>query len=1262
MSESGFLQTPRRDARDTSEFNLADFVGLKIRVAGPEDVLRWSKGEVLKPETINYRTQKPERDGLFDERIFGPVKDWECYCGKYKRIRYKGVVCDKCGVEVTRSSVRRERMGHIDLAAPVTHIWYVRGVPYVLSTLLDVSVADLEKVIYFAAFIVTSVDETLRGEALAQLEEEYKKGKESLKTSPERLERLESTYKATKAFITDLQPKTVIAEGRYQELSLRFGNMVKVGIGAEAILDLLRQINLDNEIEQIRTSSKAAQPNTYRRLMKRLRLLVDMKQAGVKPEWLVITKLPVLPPDLRPMVQLDGGRFASSDLNDLYRRVLNRNNRLKRLLNQGAPDVITRNEKRMLQEAVDALIDNAARKTQGTSGRQPKSLSDMLRGKQGRFRQNLLGKRVDYSGRSVIVVGPELRLDQCGLPKIMALELFKPFVIAELIKGEYVHNVKNASRLIERGTPEVWEILEKITKDAYVLLNRAPTLHRLGIQAFRPVLIEGKAIQLHPLVCTAFNADFDGDQMAVHVPLSEPAKKEASTIMPSNRNLLKPASGEPVVTPRLDMVLGLFYLTTQTAGVLGEGKLFSSIDEVKTYYQLGKVHPQAKIILRHNGERIETTVGRALLNDILPSDHPFVNETLDSKRCRGLVSSLYKTYGQETTAVVVDQLMQLGFRFAERSSVTMAISDIITPKLKDSEIKEGEKNIEEINKRFRRGLITDMERRKLAIESWVEIRARIEKAVKESMPEGNPIWSMVTSGARGSSNQMTQLAGMIGLVVNPTGEIIDVPITSNYKEGLNVLEYFISTHGSRKGKSDTSLKTADAGYLTRRLVDVAQDVVISMPDCKTKESLLVKKADSADYGETYEERLLGRICAATIKKGQKQLIAAGEEITEEVVTALSEAGIEEVAVRSPLTCQAPWGICQKCYGRDLGTGKLVERGVAVGIIAAQAIGEPGTQLTMKTFHMGGVSVGDITSGLPRVEEIFEARPPHYAAVVSEIDGKAIIYEDKDKTYIEVISDEVPKESYQLEEGYQFAVEDKAIVKPKQAIATAPDRKAIRSTIVGRVEIYKDTITIVSLEPLSARYEVPANLSPIVENGDRVKRGQMLTEGYLNLNLSLELLGVRETENYIIKQVQSIYASHGATVNEKHIEIIARAMLSRVRVLDGGDSSLLAGQIVDRFAVELLNDQLAKEKKQPVKYEPLILGITRASLSTNSFLAAASFQETTSVLIKAAVQGAYDPLRGLKENVIIGKLIPAGTGFNQSSIAKLLAQKQSLSLN
>lgn len=1232
---------------EKQEFNLLSFEGLKIRVAGAPDIERWSYGEVLKPETINYRTQKPERDGLFDERIFGPVKDWECYCGKYKRIRYKGVICDKCGVEVTRSSVRRERMGHIDLAVPVTHIWYVRGIPYVLSTLLDISVSDLERVIYFAGFVITSVDEELRAASLAQLEAEYKTAKETLKDSPERLEQLELNYRATKTQLNSLTAPMVIAEGRYQELSLRFGNILKVSIGAEAILELLKKISLDEEITKIKIEAQTALPNSYRRLMKRLRLLSDMKLAGVKPEWLVITKLPVLPPDLRPMVQLDGGRFASSDLNDLYRRVLNRNNRLKRLMNQGAPDVIARNEKRMLQEAVDALIDNSARKNQasGIPGRQPRSLSDMLRGKQGRFRQNLLGKRVDYSGRSVIVVGPNLRLDQCGLPKVMALELFKPFVISRLIADGYVHNVKNASRLIERGTPEVWEILEGVTKNAHVMLNRAPTLHRLGIQAFKPILIEGKAIQLHPLVCAAYNADFDGDQMAVHVPLSEQAKREAREIMASDRNLLKPASGEPLITPRLDIVFGLFYLTSEAKGVKGEGRNFYSLSELICAYDRGTLHPQARVKVRYLGTRLETTVGRALVNAVFPDDYPFIDQPLDSRAIKKVIRDIYKVYGREVTARVADELMATGFKFAESSGMTMAITDVTVPETKKAMIKEGEQEIEDIGKRYRRGLITRSEAKMMAIEAWTKIRSKIEQSVKEKLPTNSPVWTMVTSGARGSSNQLTQLAGMKGLVVNPAGEIIQVPIVSNYKEGLSVLEYFISTHGSRKGKSDTSLKTADAGYLTRRLVDVAQDVVIAVEDCKTTKGLTIRQDESVNYGESYEERLLGRVTLKALKsKDGKVILKAGGEITEDVIPSLIDNGHNQIVVRSILGCLADWGVCQKCYGRDLATGRLVSIGVAVGIMAAQAIGEPGTQLTMKTFHMGGVSVGDITSGLPRVEEVFEARPPHTAAIVTEIGGKAIIYEEKDRQFVEVISSEIPTETHRLVEDYLPVVKDKDTVKPKQAIATAPDKKAIRCGIGGRVEVKGKILTITSLEPLKTTYQIPANATLLIRNGEVLKKGDALIEGHLDLGESLRLRGLRDSQDYIIKEVQNIYASHGATINEKHIEIIVRAMFSKVRILHGGDSTFLAGQIVDKLTAEKINQQLQKEKKQSIEYEQIVLGITRASLNTNSFLSAASFQETTSVLIRAAVQGAVDPLRGLKENVIIGKLIPAGTGY------------------
>ena len=1168
---------------EKAEFNLLNFEGLRLRVASLEDIEKWSFGEVMKPETINYRTQKPERDGLFDERIFGPTKDWECYCGKYKRIRYKGVICDKCGVEVTRSSVRRERMGHIDLAVPVAHIWYVRGVPYVLSTVLDISVSDLERVIYFASFVVTGVDEQLKTDSLAQLETEYKNAKEDLKDSPERLEQLELNYKQTKADLQSLTPRLILPETKFHEISLRFGQIVRVAIGAEAILELLKKIDLDSEISTIKIRATHVQSNAYRRLMKRLRVLTDLKLAGIKPEWLIICKLPVLPPDLRPMVQLDGGRFASSDLNDLYRRVLNRNNRLKRLMNQGAPDVIVRNEKRMLQEAVDALIDNSARKGQTTAGgRQPRSLSDMLRGKQGRFRQNLLGKRVDYSGRSVIVVGPNLKLDQCGLPKVMALELFKPFVISKLINEGYVHNVKNASRLIERGTPEVWEILEAVTKDAYVLLNRAPTLHRLGIQAFRPLLIEGKAIQLHPLVCAAYNADFDGDQMAVHVPLSTQARHEAATLMLSAKNLLKPASGEPLVTPRLDIVFGIFYLTNEQAGLQGEGRAFASIEEVDLSYQRGNVHPQAKIQLRIGKGRIDTTVGRALFNAVLPKGHPFVNESQDTKRLKVVIRNIYKLYGAEETARVADDLMRLGFRFAEKSGMTMSISDINVPEQKGRLIAEGEEAIEEITKRYRRGLITNEERRKLSIGQWTKIRNLIQKEVMNDLSKSSSIYTMVSSGARGSPNQMTQLSGMKGLVVNPAGGIIEVPIISNYKEGLSVLEYFISTHGSRKGKSDTSLKTADAGYLTRRLVDVAQDLVITIDDCHTERGVLVRESESHEYGESFAERILGRVVMAAIKGQEgKAVVKVNQEITEDNIQSVLDTGLTEIEVRSTLFCRAPWGVCQKCYGRDLATGLVVQTGTAVGIMAAQAIGEPGTQLTMKTFHMGGVSVGDITSGLPRVEEIFEARPPHNPAILAEISGKALVGEQKEKQFIEIISDEIPKESFELVEDYQSTFKNGDIVKPKQAVATAVDKKAIRSNIGGRVNIKGKTITVTSLEPVTVSYTISSEINVSIKNGDMIQKGDRLTDGHIDLSQSLDLRGLEATQAYIIKEVQNIYASHGAAVNEKHIEIIARAMFAKVRVVSGGDSIFLTGQIIDKLEADKINIRLKSEKVQPI---------------------------------------------------------------------------------
>lgn len=1231
---------------DKPEFSLLNFEGLRIRVASPDDIEKWSYGEVLKPETINYRTQKPERDGLFDERIFGPTKDWECYCGKYKRIRYKGVICDKCGVEVTRSSVRRERMGHIDLAVPAAHIWYVRGVPYTMSTVLDVAVSDIERVVYFASFIVISVKEDLKEQALQQLDVEYKSAKEELKDSPERLEILEQNFKSTRSDLNSLHPRSVLSEGKFHELSLRFGNIARVGIGAEAVLELLKQIDLEQEILVLKKELEVAPPAAIRRLTKRLRMLTDLKLAGVKPEWFVLSKLPVLPPDLRPMVQLDGGRFASSDLNDLYRRVINRNNRLKRLLNQGAPDVIVRNEKRMLQEAVDALIDNSARKTQATTiGRQPRSLSDMLRGKQGRFRQNLLGKRVDYSGRSVIVVGPNLKLDQCGLPKVMALELFKPFVISRLINDGHVHNVKNAARLIERGTPEVWEILEDVTKESYVLLNRAPTLHRLGIQAFRPNLIEGKAIQLHPLVCAAYNADFDGDQMAVHVPLSTMARHEAKVLMSSANNLLKPSSGETLVAPRLDIVFGLFYLTNIEKGVKGEGKVFATSSDVELAYQRGEVHPQAEIEFRVGDERIKTSVGRVIINEAFPAEYPFVNDALDTRKLKAIMRDIYKKFGKEPTAVVADNLMNLGFRFSEKSGMTMSIFDITVPESKKRYIDEGEEAVDNIAKRYRRGLITADEKRKLSIDKWSEVRNKMEKEVKDSFKVNSSIWTMVTSGARGSSNQLVQLAGMKGLVVNPSGAIIEVPIISNYKEGLSVLEYFISTHGSRKGKSDTSLKTADAGYLTRRLVDVSQDLVVTEEDCGTAGLVAVNEESSSSYGETYEERLIGRTAAEALKG----ILKKGEEITEDHIAAIIESGIKEVKVRSVLYCQARWGVCQKCYGRDLATGETINIGSAAGIMAAQAIGEPGTQLTMKTFHMGGTAGGDITSGLPRVEEIFEARPPHSPALLSEIAGKVVVHEAKDKQYIDIVSDEILKEEYALEGDYEPSVKNGDMVKAKQAIATSVEKKAIRSAISGRVSIKGKIVTVTSAEPIKQSYTVTGDFGILVKSGDKVEVGTQLTEGHIDPNQSLELLGIEKTQDYIIREVQNIYASHGAGVNEKHIEIIVRSMFAKVRLLDGGGSTLLRGQVVSRLDIIRMNEELKKAGKRPCTYEQIILGITRASLQTDSFLSAASFQETTRVLIEAAIKGAVDPLRGLKENVIIGKLIPAGTGYDPEMI-------------
>ncbi len=1233
-----------------------DFDSLRLTIASPEKILEWSHGEVTKPETINYRTQKPERDGLFCEKIFGPTKDWECYCGKYKKIRYKGVVCDKCGVEVTRSSVRRERMGHIDLACPIAHIWYVRGVPSVLSLVLDMSLSDIEKVVYFAGYVILEVDENIKSATLAQLEKEYKEITQ--KASAEDKITIESVYRKTKSEIEGLVPKRVIAEHYYHDLSMKYGQIIRVGIGAEALNEILRNIDLGKEIENLRAEIAESFGAQKRRLLKQLRVYANMHKAGIKPEWLILSKLPVIPPDLRPMVQLDGGRFAASDLNDLYRRVINRNNRLKKLISQGAPEVICRNEKRMLQEAVDSLIDNSARRgkavSTGATQRKLKSLSDMLRGKQGRFRQNLLGKRVDYSGRSVIVVGPNLKLHQAGIPKVMALELFKPFVVSKLLSEGYVHNVKNASRLIEEGTPEVWDILERVTADAYVLLNRAPTLHRLGIQGFHPVLIEGKAIQVHPLVCMAFNADFDGDQMAVHVPLSEQARFEASEIMRSSHNLLKPASGEPVVVPRLDMVFGCYYLTSILPGAKGENKVFGSKNEAILAYQSGLVDVRAKIKVKLNQEQegkdnlTETTVGRILFNIELPKSLRFKNEVMDSKALKKLVKQCFNTEGIEETAKFVDRLKRTGFIYATHSGMTISIDDIHVPQEKNKLISQGETQFDQIEGQYRKGLITDTERAIKTTELWMQVKDQIEKNMIADYPKNNPVFIMVSSGARGTITQLTQMSGMKGLIVNPSGEIIEIPIKSNFKEGLTELEYFISTHGARKGRSDTALRTSDAGYLTRRLVDVSQDLIISQEDCKTKEGITLTQEESAEMGMNLYERILGRVAAEDIKIKGKTIVKAGKEIDENAVEQIKEAKLESVKVRSVLTCESKWGICKACYGRDLATGKEVKMGESVGIMAAQAIGEPGTQLTLKTFHMGGVTGEDITTGLPRVEELFEARSPRTPAAISEIDGTVTIAKEKTGRVIKVVSDESLNEEIVLEEGYAPTVKTGDLIKAKQAIATASNKKAVRSNIGGKVTIKKGKILIDSMEKVYRDYPVHGQLAIKVKNGEKVTRGQDLTEGHLDLSVALKLKGKDAVKRYIVKSIQEIYASQGQAIDEKHLEIILRQMFSKVYVKEGNASEFLAGQIVSKNEVTEANVKLKKAGKDLIEYEDIILGITRVSLKTDSFLSAASFQETTSILIDAAIKGSVDPLKGLKENVIIGRLIPAGTGYKKAT--------------
>ncbi|MBN2549755.1 MAG: DNA-directed RNA polymerase subunit beta' [Anaerolineales bacterium] len=1392
---------------------------LRISLASPETIRSWSYGEVLKPETINYRRLRPEKDGLFCEAIFGPTRDWQCYCGKYKNIRYKGIICDKCGVEVTRSSVRRERMGHIELSAPVAHVWYTRRIPSYLGLLLDISRRNLDRVLYFAQYVVTYVDEEARQKALKRLEDkitvtereqaakinsriaEIKAGRdrslaeltqrqaaieqrydeliaeqlepiiqagqrlettlremlgETVRTTihfpdteiviveagetvgnphltsvqkvvKERLEEMESGPKSQKQReiehiqmekervraeadlgmedlrsqlddhattardenarlrdeLLELRPLTFMGETRYRELKSRWGQVFRADMGAEAFYDILRRLDLDKLAEELWHEVRTSRSKQKRRkATKRLGVVESFRRSGNRPEWMVMTVLPVIPPDLRPMVQLDGGRFATSDLNDLYRRVINRNNRLKRLLELGAPDVIVRNEKRMLQEAVDSLIDNSQRgKALSRRGRRElKSLSDMLKGKKGRFRRNLLGKRVDYSGRSVIVVGPKLKLYQCGLPKNMALELYRPFVISRLVLHNYAANVKGAKRFIERNRPEVWEVLEEVIRERPVLLNRAPTLHRLGIQAFEPVLIEGSAIQLHPLVTTAFNADFDGDQMAVHVPLSQKAVLEARQLMLSSRNLLKPADGEPIISPSKDMVLGVYYLTkVDDIQHPGAGRVFADGDEAELAYQLGQIHIHARIRVRLTTwyddqenrlpapeERlIETTVGRVIFNRVLPPEMRFVNTILDKGGLRDLMASLYEICGEDSTPDIADAIKDIGFQYATRSGYSLAVSDISVPINKPAIIEQALQNEDAVQRDFRRGLLTEQERNERVIEIWQQTTEQVGNEVRRSMdPNGNLAAQAISGATKGGFGPISQLAGMRGLMADPSGRIIPLPIRSNFREGLTALEYFISTHGARKGLADTALRTADAGYLTRRLVDVAQDVIINDDDCETLEGIWIRRSDDI-AGQSMGVRLYGRlICENVVDPLTGEVLAERNDVLDhELVRIIMASGVQEVKVRSPLTCELTHGICTRCYGLDLGRGRMVEVGSAVGIVAAQSIGEPGTQLTLRTFHTGGVAAGgDITTGLPRVEELFEARKqPKGEAVVSEIGGVVhVVQSDRysDLRLAKVEHSEMISDEYVIPEGWQVAVQDGDQVAQGNVLAQHGDDATIVAQNAGRVRLEEDQANgtgsvkvIVSYESRQdVEYDIPSTARMLVKDGDHVEAGQALTEGSLNPHRILRIQGRQACQIYLLTEVQKVYRSQGQNIHDKHFEIIIRKMISKVQVTRPGDTNYLPGDLVDYLELRRVNDQLLSEGKRPAKFIEALLGITKASLSTDSFLSASSFQHTIKVLAGAAIASTEDPLYGLKENVIIGKLIPAGSGFVRGRFA------------
>jgi DNA-directed RNA polymerase subunit beta' len=1405
---------------------LENFDALRLSLASPDMVMSWSHGEVTKPETINYRTLRPERDGLFCEKIFGPTKDWECHCGKYKRYRYKGIICDKCGVEVTRSKVRRERMGHIKLASPVSHVWYFKGIPSRMGLLLDMSPRNLEKVIYFANYIVTHVDEDARAEQLAkmvpgqderskeikskhdeavkeirgELQEKVKSAKAESEVAIQKLEeelttlinkvmgdvqelqariksndgkkaprdfvlagktdfeqvvvpksevftketakglgkvaegvitKIEKGYKekqkaqkATAApaaeqltteaeskiaaleaqlttdlegLTTDLQSsradleglfeKQILTDQQYREFTERFGRVFKAGIGAQAVKELLGRISLTEEAFRLREDSKSASGQRRQKAIKRLKVVEAFRRSGTSPTWMIIEVLPVIPPELRPMVQLDGGRFATSDLNDLYRRVINRNNRLKRLLELGAPEIIVRNEKRMLQEAVDALIDNGrrGRAITGTGNRKLKSLSDMLKGKQGRFRQNLLGKRVDYSGRSVIVVGPELKLHECGLPKKMALELFKPFVMRELVEKGFTQNIKSAKRMVERVRPEVWDVLDEVIKEHPVLLNRAPTLHRLGIQAFMPVLVEGSAIQIHPLVCHAFNADFDGDQMAVHVPLFSGAIAEAKNLMMSSNNILSAADGHPVISPTQDIVLGCYYLTatreTDDKRDDKELKLYGSEEEAMLAYHSNHLLLQEAIKVRtqHDGV-LRTTVGRVILNEVLPLNEtpidpdldpiPYQNKVMDKKALRELSSLIFRLYGNEVTARAVNEIKRIGFGFATKAGVTISAMDIKTPVEKNKIVQAAEKEVSGVDQQFRRGLITDDERYEKTVELWTKATQDITDVTMKSFDRFSPVFMMSTSGARGDIQQIRQLAGMRGLMADPTGRIIDLPIKANFSEGLTVLEYFISTHGARKGLADTALRTADSGYLTRRLVDVSQDVIVREEDCASKAGIWVSGISEArSQTEPLFERIAGRYAAGEVThpKTGEVIVKDNEEITDDAARAIIGSGLEQVRVRSVLTCHCREGVCRHCYGRNLATNKVVEIGEAVGVIAAQSIGEPGTQLTMRTFHTGGVAGIDITQGLPRVEELFEARIPKGKAIISEIDGEVELEQlEGGGRKVRVVSRDVYSTTYELRNKKVLP-----LVAVKEEVAegaelargksSGGEEIVVQARAAGTVTQIKDAIVVRTVDEETREYLVPHGARVRVATGDKVKAGDKVTDGSISPQELLAVLGREPVQSYLVGEVQRVYRAQGVDINDKHIEVIVRQMMRKVRIETAGDTELLPGDIVSTFEYEEANARALAEGGEPAIASTVLLGLIKAALNTASWLSAASFQETTRVLTEAAIAGKVDRLRGLKENVIIGKLIPAGTGLDyykklREEQAKFLGQE------